>query len=178
MKKFTNVVTFTMLATAIFSASTLVFGIISIYNENPIQIALAKDSDTKGANNTFTTAATNNNTNTIPSIPTTSKTITINLTAKEVSDGVYKWINASNSVQNPTLTVFTNTNNIINIQNPTDTKHQLIIDTGADNLPSSGDIMPDGSGHLTFNPNMTGTFTYHCAYHPYTMKGTIEVIKR
>jgi plastocyanin len=120
-------------------------------------------------NLTSTTTTTNN----------TSNSFTINLLAKEVTDGVYKWVNASNSAQNPTIKIFGNTNNIINIQNPTDTKHQLIIDTGADNLPSSGDIRPNSSGHLTFNPtNMTGTFTYHCAYHPYTMKGTIEVIKK
>ena len=101
----------------------------------------------------------------------------INLSTKEVSDGVYNWINASNSAQNPTIKVFANTNNILNIQNPTDTKHQLIIDTGADNLPSSGDILPDSIGHVSFNPNMTGTFTYHCPYHPYTMKGIIKIDK-
>jgi plastocyanin len=147
-------------------------------------MALAEDNTTtsasQGSNVTAssptasTTASTTNTTTSDTSNPVT----TINLTVKEVTDGVYKWINVSNSVQNPTIKVFTNTNNIINIQNPKDTKHQLIIDTGADNLPSSGDIMQDGSGHLTFNPSMAGTFTYHCAYHPYTMKGMIEVIKK
>jgi len=67
-----------------------------------------------------------------------------------------------------------NTKNVIKIQ-PTDTKHQLIIDTGADALPSSDDIVPNSSGQLVFSPGMTGTFTYHCAYHPFTMKGTIHV---
>ena len=54
--------------------------------------------------------------------------------------------------------------------------HELIIDTGTDALPSSDDINPNGSGQLSFKPNMTGTFTYHCAYHPFTMKGTIQVV--
>jgi plastocyanin len=74
--------------------------------------------------------------------------------------------------------VFKNANNVIKIQNPTDTKHELIIDTGADVLPSSDDIAPSGSGQLAFDPTMTGTFTYHCAYHPYTMKGTIEIVNK
>jgi len=97
------------------------------------------------------------------------------LSAKEVKDGVYNWINGSNGAPNPTLNVFVNTKNIIKIQNPTDTKHELIIDTGADELPSSDDIAPNGSGQLVFSPTMTGTFTYHCAYHPFTMKGTIHI---
>ena len=97
------------------------------------------------------------------------------LSAKEIKDGVYNWINGSNGTSNPTLDVLVNTKNIIKIQNPTDTKHELIIDTGADTLPSSDDIVPNGSGQLVFSPNMTGTFTYHCAYHPFTMKGIIHV---
>jgi hypothetical protein len=55
-----------------------------------------------------------------------------------------------------------NTNDIIKIQNLTDTKHEVIIDTGADELPSSDDIA--SKGQSAFSPNMTGTFTYHCAY--------------
>ena len=120
--------------------------------------------------------ATNNNSNNSTS---TNKIMTNNivqLSVKEVTSGVYKWINGSNGVDNPTLKVFTNANNIIKIQNPTDTKHELIIDTGTDVLPSSDDINPNGSGQLSFKPNMTGTFTYHCAYHPFTMKGTIQVV--
>ena len=182
MKRLTNTVNLTVLLTVLFSSSIFALCIISTNN---FQKALAED------NTTIAVSQKSNGTTSSP-IASTTATITnattshtsnlantINLTVKEVTDGVYKWINSSNSAQNPTIKVLANTNNIINIQNPTDTKHQLIIDTGADNLPSTGDILQDGSGHLTFNPtNMTGTFTYHCAYHPYTMKGTIEVIKK
>ena len=52
----------------------------------------------------------------------------------------------------------------------------LAIDTGSDVLPSSDDIAPHGVGQLAFSPNMTGSFTYHCAYHPFTMKGTIQIV--
>src|SRR6187200_3026497 len=56
--------------------------------------------------------ATNNNSNN--STPT-NKTITNNivqLSVKEVTSGVYKWINGSNGADNPTLKAFTNANNI------------------------------------------------------------------
>ena len=104
-----------------------------------------------------------------------SSSNTIQLSTKEVSPGVYRWISSSSGAINPTLKVSSNIVNIIKIQNPTDTKHELIIDTGADVLPSSDDIKPDSSGQLSFKPTTTGTFTYHCAYHPFTMKGTIQV---
>ena len=103
-------------------------------------------------------------------------TNTIQLSTKELKPGVYNWINTSKGASNPTLKAFANASNIIKIQNPTDTKHELIIDTGADVLPSSDDINPNSSGQLSFKPTMTGTFTYHCAYHPFTMKGTIQVV--
>jgi plastocyanin len=105
-----------------------------------------------------------------------SSSNTIQLSVKEVSDGVYRWIGSSSGAINPTLKVSANTGNIIKIQNPTDTKHELIIDTGQDVLPSSDDINPNSSGQLSFKPTTTGTFTYHCAYHPFTMKGTIQVV--
>lgn len=100
----------------------------------------------------------------------------IQLSTKEESPGIYRWIGANTGTINPTLKILANTNSIIKIQNPTDTKHELIIDTGADVLPSSDDINPNSSGQLSFKPTTTGTFTYHCAYHPFTMKGTIQVV--
>ncbi|MGN6614022.1 MAG: cupredoxin domain-containing protein [Candidatus Nitrosocosmicus sp.] len=182
MNRLTNAVNLTVLMTVLFSSSVFAFCIISTNN---FQKALAVDNTatavSQGSNGTTSSliASTADTTTNATTSHTSNSATTINFTVKEVTDGVYKWINSSNSAQNPTIKVMANTNNIINIQNPTDTKHQLIVDTGADNLPSSGDILQDGSGHLTFNPtNMTGTITYHCAYHPYTMKGTIEIIKK
>lgn len=123
----------------------------------------------------------NNGTINKSNTPTTNNASAFNiaqLSVKEVTSGVYKWINANNASENPTIKGFTNTSNVIKIQNPTDTKHELIIDTGADILPSSDDISPSDSGQLSFNPHMTGTITYHCAYHPYTMKGTIDIVNK
>lgn len=103
-------------------------------------------------------------------------TNTIQLSTKELKPGVYNWIDTSKGASNPTLKAVANASYIIKIQNPTDTKHELIIDTAADVLPSSDDINPNSSGQLSFKPTITGIFTYHCAYHPYTMKGTIQVV--
>jgi len=108
---------------------------------------------------------------------TSDTTNTIQLSTKEVKPGVYNWIGTANGTPNPTLKAFANVKNIIKIQNPTDTKHELIIDTGTDVLPSSNDINPNASGQLSFSPTMAGTFTYHCAYHPFTMKGTIQIVR-
>lgn len=69
-----------------------------------------------------------------------SSSNTIQLSVKEELEGVYRWVSSDAGTANPTLEVSPNTANIINIQNPTDTKHELIIDTNAH--PSSGDINP------------------------------------
>jgi plastocyanin len=157
MKKMHNIV----LASALLSTA-LLFGVVfSLYGYHG-QMAVAAP---KGKSTTATA--------------TTSSTATngmIKLSAKEVKSGVYAWIDNSTGKTNPTLKVFANANNTISIQNPTDTKHELIIDTGSDVLPSSDDIAAHGVGQLAFSPNMTGTFTYHCAYHPFTMKGTIQIV--
>jgi plastocyanin len=142
------------------AAAAVVFGLMcngDYSNTYHLQTASAiQDKNTT----TSTTSATTNN--------------TIQLSTKEVKE-VYNWIDTRNGASNPTLKVFVNASNIIKIQNPTDTKHELIIDTGADVLPSSDDINPNSSGQLSFKPTTTGTFTYHCAYHPFTMKGTIQI---
>ena len=87
----------------------------------------------------------------------------------------FKWVNTTNGVTNPTLNFKTNTMQTIQIQNPTDFKHQFIIDQNGKQLATSGDIAPGSSGQVSFKPTMTGTFGYHCLYHPTTMKGIIQV---
>jgi plastocyanin len=87
----------------------------------------------------------------------------------------FKWVNPTSGVVNPTLNFKANTNQTIQIQNPTDFKHQFIIDQNGNQLATSGDIAPGSSGQVSFKPNMAGTFGYHCLYHPTTMKGIIQV---
>jgi plastocyanin len=151
-----------VLASLVVLSATVLFGMMISNNlfGYPLQIATGA----QGSNAVKATATTTNGT-------------TIQLTAKEVSDGVYRWIDTNNGAANPKLKVTENANNIIKIQNPTDTKHQLIIDTGADELPASGVVAANGNGQLSFNPNMPGTFTYHCAFHPFMMQGTIQIVK-
>lgn len=96
------------------------------------------------------------------------------LSVSEIS-GVYKWINGSSNAENPELNLKANSNHTIQIQNPTDTKHELIIESQGKEIATSGDIAPSSSGQLSFRPNSTGTYGYHCEYHPETMKGTITV---
>ena len=98
----------------------------------------------------------------------------IALSVNEVG-GVYKWINATSGTQNPELDLKVNDNNTVQIQNPTDTKHELVIDLQGKEVAASGDIAPGASGQVSVRPNGTGLFSYHCEYHPDTMKGTIKL---
>lgn len=89
--------------------------------------------------------------------------------------GVYSWSDIS-GITNPTLNFTVSRDNIVQIQNPTDEEHEMIIESQQGNeLATSGDIEPISPGELSFRPNMTGTFEYHCEYHPDTMKGMIEI---
>ena len=96
------------------------------------------------------------------------------MSPKEVNE-VYRWSSPDGSI-NPTLKLVASTNNIIQIKNPTDEKHELVIESRGTELASSVDINPASSGQLTFKPTMTGTFGHHCQYHPETMGGTIQVV--
>ena len=71
----------------------------------------------------------------------------IQLSAKLVTSD-FKWVNSTNGAISPTLNFKVNTNHIIKIQNPTDTKHQLIIDLNGKQLATSGDIAPGSSGQV------------------------------
>jgi plastocyanin len=97
-----------------------------------------------------------------------TKTIQISVAEEEE---VYRWSNIQGT--NPTLKFLTNANNTVLIQNPTNENHEMIIVSRGNEVASSGDIPSRSSGQLSFTPNMTGTFEYHCEYHPDTMKGTV-----
>lgn len=99
----------------------------------------------------------------------------IQLGVTEQQEEVYRWSNDSGAI-NPTLKFIVNTDNTVQIQNPTDEEHEMIVESQPGNeLATSGDIEPNSSGELSFRPNMTGSFQYHCEYHPATMRGIIEV---
>lgn len=158
-------------------SAALLFAVVSNHLYQT-QIANAKKShhsngsssakDATPDNTPDTTKSTATNTSQQSSIPGA-----IQLSAKEASGG-YRWINASNGAINPTMNFAVNTDKTIQLQNPTDTKHQLIIDVG-DKQVTSGDIASGGSGSLSFKPGLAGIFQYHCLYHPTTMKGIIQV---
>jgi len=98
----------------------------------------------------------------------------IALNALELKNETYRWQNTSEAI-NPTLHLIANTDYLIKIKNPTDTKHELIIGSNGTEVAKSNEIEPDKNGKFTFNANSTGTLEYHCEYHPDTMKGTIEI---
>jgi len=101
-------------------------------------------------------------------------TSSIALNALELKNETYRWQNTSKAI-NPTLHLIANTDYLIKIKNPTDTKHELIIGSNGTELAKSSEINPGKSGKFTFNANSTGTLEYHCEYHPDTMKGIIEI---
>jgi plastocyanin len=167
----------TIVVSASILSTILVFGVVSNWHGNSEIAPIAEGK--KGDSSTVSTASTSKTQTlgtTASAASSSSSSSTIQLSTKEESAGVYRWVSSNTGTINPTLKVSANKDNVIKIQNPTDTKHELIIDTGADVLPSSDDINPDSSGQLSFKPTTTGTFTYHCAYHPFTMKGTIQVV--
>ena len=102
-----------------------------------------------------------------------SNTSSIALNALELKNETYRWQNTSEAI-NPTLHLIENTDYLIKIKNPTDTKHELIIGSNGTELAKSNEIKPGKNGKLNF-ANSTGTFEYHCEYHPDTMKGIIEI---
>jgi len=100
----------------------------------------------------------------------------IQLSAKEEPSG-YRWVDTTSGVINPTLNLNTGTNKAIQLQNPTDAKHQLVIDDlNGKQLATSGDIASGSSSQLSFKPGSASVLEYHCIYHPTTMKGIIQVV--
>ena len=102
-----------------------------------------------------------------------SPTNTLQLNANE-RKGVYTWVNKDGT--NPILNFRLNTDNVVQLKNPTDSKHQLVITSEGKEVASSGDIQPGKSGELTFAKlNQGETLQDHCLYHPTTMEGTITI---
>ena len=102
-----------------------------------------------------------------------SSTNTLQLSANE-KKGVYTWANKEGT--NPILNFKQNADNVVQLKNPTDSVHQMIITSAGKQVASSGDIKPGKSGELSFaNVNQGETLEYHCLYHPSTMKGTITI---
>jgi Cupredoxin-like domain len=102
-----------------------------------------------------------------------SPTNTLQLNANE-KKGVYTWVNKEGT--NPILNFRLNTDNVVQLKNPTDSKHQLVITSEGKEVASSGDIQPGKSSELTFAKLHQGEILeYHCLYHPTTMKGTITI---
>ena len=125
-------------------------------------ISAKKSSSEDKASSTSTDASASNSSSSIA------------LNALELKNETYRWQNTSEAI-NPTLHLIANTDYLIKIKNPSDTKHELIIGSNGTELAKSNEIEPDKNGKFTFNANSTGTLEYHCEYHPDTMKGTIEI---
>jgi len=89
-------------------------------------------------------------------------------------DDTYRWESSDNKI-NPTLNFVANKDNVVEVKNLTDEKHEFVIESNGKEVAASGDVDPDSSKQFTFKPDAAGTYEYHCEYHPDTMKGTIIV---
>ena len=122
-----------------------------------------------GSMNTAIASGNKNTTTSDKNLPSN----TLQLGANE-KKGIYTWANKEGT--NPTLNFKQNADNVVQLKNPTDSVHQLIITSAGKQVASSGDIKPGKSGELSFaNANIGETLEYHCLYHPSTMKGTITI---
>ncbi len=169
----------TIVLASVLSAA-LLFGVVSSLYGYHTQIVDAKKSHHHNGTSSGTSSSSHDTTPDTTTSATSAATQqqppipgAIQLSAKEASGG-YRWINTTNGAINPTMNFAVNSNKTIQLQNPTDTKHQLIIDVNGKQL-SSGDIASGSSGLLSFKPGVSGVFQYHCLYHPTTMKGIIQV---
>ena len=68
-----------------------------------------------------------------------SNTSSIALNALELKNETYRWQNTSKAI-NPTLHLIANTDYLIKIKNPTDTKHELIITSNGTELAKANEI--------------------------------------
>jgi hypothetical protein len=163
--------TITIIATAIIV--TIVSFSITSSSISPVTMVLAQQAD-----NTTTTTTTTTTTSTT-TITLTENVVQVNAT--EINE-VYRW--QINGQINPDLRLLANTAYTFTLQNPTDTKHELIIaDSQGKELATSGEIQPGSSGILNFKTNTTSSgdgnmLGYHCEYHPDLMKGAIQTVNQ
>lgn len=152
----------------------LLFGMVSSsYNGYYMQIADAKKGSRHESKDTTTDSTVSSVAQQQEQQPSISGAI--QLSAKEAHSG-YIWTDTTNGAANPTMNFNVGTTKAIQLQNPTDSKHQLVIDDPNGNqLATSGDIASGSSSQLSFKPVTAGIFEYHCIYHPTTMKGVIQV---
>jgi plastocyanin len=151
----------------IMKKNTSLFNIFSIFTLAAIVLLLVGTTSTISMQPTHAQlqGLVNNQTDT-----SQNPTKTIQISAIEEEE-VYRWANIQGT--NPTLKFLTNANNTVLILNPTNEKHEMIIESNGNEVASSGDVARSSSGQLFFTPNMTETFEYYCKYHPDTMKGVI-----
>src|SRR5213594_3432398 len=136
--------------------SMLLIGMIysSHYLVQPIS---AKKSSSYDKGSSTSTSDKGSSTSTSSSA-SNSNTSSIALNALELKNETYRWQNTSKGI-NPTLHLIANTDYLIKIKNPTDTKHQLIITSNGTEIAKSNEIKPGKNGKLNF-ANSTGTFEY------------------
>ena len=122
------------------------------------------------------TASASGNKSTMTSdknLPTNALQLSAN-EKKGLLNRIYTWANKEGT--NPILNFKQNADNVVQLKNPTDSVHQLVITSAGKQVASKGDIKPRKSGELSFaNANQGETLEYHCLYHPNTMKGTITI---
>ena len=136
-----------------------------------VQPISAKKSSSYDKGSSSSTSDKSSSTSTSASASNSNTSIALN--ALELKNETYRWQNTTEAI-NPTLHLIANTDYLIKIKNPTDTKHELIITSNGTELAKSNELKPGKNGKLNF-ANSTGTFEYHCEYHPDTMKGIIEI---
>ena len=139
----------------------LIAGLLVISHVSSTQVLAQEDgnNDTKLSN---TTVATGNN--------------TIILNPQETNE-TYRWVNGSGGI-NPTLGIAKGSEYLIKIKNPTDTKHELIIeDAKHSEIAKSKEVQPGKNTEFKFNTEKTGQLNYYCEYHPETMRGIIKIIE-
>jgi len=125
---------------------------------------------TEGEQNATTTSSNG----TVPD----PKNDTLALNVTEIGKEQYRWTD-STGAENPTISLVANNEYTVKITNPTDEKHELIIDSKLDGkiseIAKSGEIEPGKDIEFKFKTEDAGGLGYHCEYHPVMMKGNITV---